>query len=27
VLKGGKGPEWEPRTAPNVVGFLDPSLA
>ncbi|NSY40126.1 hypothetical protein [Leisingera sp. ANG59] len=27
VLKGGKGPEWEPRTAPNLVGFLDPRLA
>lgn len=27
VLKGGKGPEWEPRTAPDLVGFFDPSLA
>lgn len=27
VLKGGKGPEWEPRTAPNLVGFFDPGLA
>lgn len=27
VLKGGKGPEWEPRTAPNLVGFFDPSIA
>lgn len=27
ALKGGKGPEWEPRTAPNLVGFFDPSLA
>jgi hypothetical protein len=27
VLKGGKGPEWEPRTAPNLIGFLDPRLA
>jgi hypothetical protein len=27
VLKGGKGPEWEPSSAPNLVGFFDPSLA
>ena len=27
VLKGGKGPEWEPRSAPNLVGFFDPSLS
>jgi len=27
VLKGGKGPEWEPKSAPNLVGFFDPSLA
>lgn len=27
VLKGGRGPEWEPRSAPNLVGFFDPSLA
>ncbi|MGR3496581.1 hypothetical protein [Citreimonas sp.] len=26
VLKGGKGPEWEPRTAPNLIGFFDPRL-
>lgn len=27
VLKGGKGPEWEPKSAPNLVGYFDPSLA
>lgn len=27
VLKGGKGPEWEPRSAPNLIGFFDPSLS
>jgi hypothetical protein len=27
VLKGGKGPEWEPRAAPNLIGFFDPKLA
>lgn len=27
VLKGGKGPEWEPRTAPNLVGYFDPRIA
>ncbi|MBN9074888.1 MAG: hypothetical protein J0H84_01530 [Rhizobiales bacterium] len=27
VLKGGKGPEWEPKSAPNLIGFFDPSLA
>jgi hypothetical protein len=27
VLKGGKGPEWEPRTAPNLTGYFDPSLS
>lgn len=26
ALKGGKGPEWEPRTAPNLVGFFDGAL-
>lgn len=26
VLKGGKGPEWEPRTAPNLIGFFDSKL-
>ena len=26
VLKGGRGPEWEPKSAPNLVGFFDPSL-
>ena len=27
VLKGGRGPEWEPRSAPDLVGFLDPAVA
>lgn len=27
ALKGGKGPEWEPRNAPNLIGFFDRSLA
>ncbi|MEL6964319.1 MAG: N-6 DNA methylase, partial [Pseudomonadota bacterium] len=27
ALKGGQGPEWEPRTEPNLVGFFDPRLA
>ena len=27
VLKGGRGPEWEPRVAPDLVGFLDPAVA
>lgn len=27
AMKGGKGPEWEPRSAPELVGFLDPALA
>ena len=27
VLKGGKGPEWEPGSAPNLTGFFDPGLA
>ncbi|RUV59985.1 MAG: hypothetical protein E5X54_32980 [Mesorhizobium sp.] len=27
VLKGGKGPEWEPRSAPDLVGFFDPAVA
>ena len=26
VLKGGKGPEWEPGTAPSLIGFFDPRL-
>jgi hypothetical protein len=26
VLKGGKGPEWEPRIAPDLIGFFDPKL-
>ncbi len=26
VLKGGRGPEWEPRSAPDLIGFLDPSV-
>lgn len=26
ALKGGMGPEWEPRTAPNLVGFFDKAL-
>lgn len=26
VLKGGKGPEWEPRAAPNLIGFFEPKL-
>lgn len=25
-LRGGKGPEWEPKTAPDLVGFFEPSL-
>ncbi|MBJ2153544.1 MULTISPECIES: hypothetical protein [Paracoccaceae] len=25
ALKGGRGPEWEPRTAPNLIGFFDTS--
>lgn len=27
VLKGGRGPEWEPKSAPELVGFLDPTVA
>jgi hypothetical protein len=27
VLKGGKGPEWEPKAAPNLIGFFDSELA
>lgn len=27
VLKGGKGPEWEPRSAPDLVGFFDAAVA
>jgi hypothetical protein len=27
VLKGGKGPEWEPKSAPNLVGYFDPKLS
>jgi hypothetical protein len=27
VLKGGRGPEWEPRSAPDLIGFLDPAIA
>ncbi|WP_199792385.1 hypothetical protein [Allosphingosinicella vermicomposti] len=27
VLRGGRGPEWEPRSAPDLVGFLDPAVA
>ena len=27
VLKGGKGPEWEPKSAPNLVGYFDPRLS
>lgn len=27
VLKGGRGPEWEPKSAPELVGFLDPAVA
>jgi hypothetical protein len=27
ALKGGRGPEWEPRSAPELVGFLDPVVA
>ena len=26
ALKGGRGPEWEPSSAPDLVGFFDPSL-
>lgn len=25
-LRGGKGPEWEPKSAPDLVGFFEPSL-
>lgn len=27
VLKGGKGPEWEPKSAPDLVGFFDAAVA
>lgn len=27
VLKGGKGPEWEPKSAPELVGFFDVALS
>lgn len=27
VLRGGKGPEWEPKTAPDLIGFFDAKLA
>lgn len=27
VLKGGRGPEWEPRSAPDLVGFFDAAVA
>lgn len=26
ALRGGRGPEWEPSSAPDLVGFFDPSL-
>ena len=26
-LRGGRGPEWEPSDAPDLVGFFDPSLS
>ena len=26
TLKGGRGPEWEPSSAPELIGFFDPSL-
>lgn len=27
VLKGGKGPEWEPKSAPDLVGFFEAMVA
>jgi len=27
VLKGGKGPEWEPKSAPDLVGFFEAAVA
>lgn len=27
TLRGGLGPEWEPAGGPDLIGFLDPSLA
>ena len=27
VLRGGQGPEWEPKMAPNLIGYFEPSLA
>ncbi len=26
TLKGGRGPEWEPNSAPDLIGFFDSSL-
>lgn len=26
VLRGGTGPEWEPKSAPNLVGYFDTAL-
>ena len=26
ALKGGRGPEWEPPSAPDLMGFFDQSL-
>ena len=26
TLKGGPGPEWEPSSAPDLIGFFEPSL-
>ncbi|MBN9079042.1 MAG: hypothetical protein J0H84_22795 [Rhizobiales bacterium] len=27
VLKGGKGPEWEPKSAPDLVGFFEAAVS